>query len=163
MKLIFGSGTSVVLLNGVLGKVFHCLRGVKQGDPLSPRLFVLAADSLQSILNSLKQSGLLCLPFPLPGDDDFPILQYADDTLIFMQADLEQLAILKDLLVTFATSSGLRVNFENSLMLPINVPNSMVHTLATAFGCSKDTLPFTYLGLPLSLTKHLCRFLASGI
>lgn len=77
MKLIFSSGTSFVLLNGTPGKVFHCRRGgggVRQGDPLSPLLFVLGADLLQSIINKAKDQGLLHLPIPLQYTNDFPIL-----------------------------------------------------------------------------------------
>jgi retron-type reverse transcriptase len=52
---ILSSGTSQVLLNGVLEKTIHCMRGVRQGDPLSPLFFVLAADLLQSFINEALQ------------------------------------------------------------------------------------------------------------
>lgn len=91
MQSIFSSGTSAVLLNGVLGKTFHCRRGVRQGDPLSPLLFVLAADFLQSMINHAKDMGLLRLPIPTNTTNDFPIIQYADDTLIVMEGDTHQL------------------------------------------------------------------------
>jgi hypothetical protein len=64
VSMILGSGSSEVLLNGVPGKRFHCRRGVRQGDPLSPLLFVLAADLLQSIVNKASECGILRLPLP---------------------------------------------------------------------------------------------------
>jgi hypothetical protein len=54
---------------------------VRQGDPLSPLLFVLVADLLQSIVNKERIEGLLQLPIHVGYTQDFPIIQYADDTL----------------------------------------------------------------------------------
>jgi hypothetical protein len=71
-----------------------------------------------------------------------------------MQGDVSQLVFLKNLLQHFGESTGLKVNFEKSFMVPINVPEDRFHLLATSFGCSKGSLPFTYLGLPLSITKQ---------
>lgn len=87
MQDIFSSGTSAVLLNGVLGKTFHCRRGVRQGDPLSPLLVVLAADFLQSMINKAKDMGLLQLPIPVNSSNDFSVVQYAYDTLIIIKGD----------------------------------------------------------------------------
>jgi hypothetical protein len=142
-----------VLLNGVPGKTFHCRRGVRQGDPLSPLLCVLAADFLQSLVNKAKDSGLLKLPIPLNNTQDFPIIQYVDDTLIILEGDPRQLHFLKSLLNQFSESTGLKVNFSKSLMFPINVSEGRFDLLSRTFGCAKGTLPFTYLGLPLGLTK----------
>jgi hypothetical protein len=84
---ILGSSTSSVLLNGVPGKVFfYCKRGVRQGDSLSPLLFVLAADILQSLINKANNMGLLRLPINVGYLEDFPIIQYADNTLLIMEA-----------------------------------------------------------------------------
>jgi hypothetical protein len=153
IKQILNSGTASVLLNGKPGKVIHCRRGVRQGDPLSPLLFVLVADLLQTILNKAKDINLLKLPIPLRCSNDFPIIQYADDTLIIMEACSRQLLTLKALLHSFGESTGLKVNYSKSVMVPINLQHSRIDHLARTFNCQKGTLPFTYLGLPLGLTK----------
>lgn len=97
--------------------------------------------------------GLLNLPIPMRTDSSFPIVQYADDTLIIMEGDPRQLFFLKTLLHNFTSSTGLKVNYSKSLMLPININEERLDLLARTFGCSEGSLPFTYLGLPLGTTK----------
>jgi hypothetical protein len=82
---ILESGTSLILLNGVPGKKFPCHHGVRQGDPITPLLFVTAAELLQAMVNKLCQNGDLVAPLQIPGTD-YPIVQYADDTLLIMPA-----------------------------------------------------------------------------
>jgi hypothetical protein len=153
IKEILGTATSSVLLNGTPGKVFHCKRGVRQGDPLSPLLFVLAADLLQSMVNRAKGQGLIRLPIPERAGSDFPIVQYADDTLLIMEACPQQLLVLKDILNSFACATGLKVNYNKSVILPINISDERLQFLANTFECQTGSMPFTYLGLPLGTTK----------
>ena len=101
ISMIFNSRTSSVLLNGIPRKQFKCRRGVRQGDPLSPLLFVLAADLLQSTVNDLLRRGQLTLPIPC-HDPDFPIVQYADDTILIMQAEAQKVFRLKEALQGFS-------------------------------------------------------------
>jgi retron-type reverse transcriptase len=114
ISLILGSGTSQVLLNGVSRRRFHCRRGVRQGDPLSPLLFVLAADLLQSIINKAKDCGILKLPILHSCGTDFPVIQYADDTILILEACPRQLFFLKVMLNSFADSTCLHVNYHKS-------------------------------------------------
>jgi hypothetical protein len=152
IRAILSSGSSAVLLNGVLGKYFKCMRGVRQGDPLSPLLFVIAAELLQVLVNKAASQGLLRAPIP-HDDDEFPIIQYADDTLLVLQADANQLFFLRALLNSYETASGLKVNFGKSQLIPINLSAQRLEHLANTFGCQTGSLPFTYLGLPMGTTK----------
>jgi hypothetical protein len=139
------SGTSSILLNGVPDKVFHCKRGVRQGDPLSPLLFVLATNLLQSVVNSALQAGSVRLQLQKRCGTNFPIVQYTNDTLLFLEACPEQLLALKSLLNAFADSTGMRVNFNNkSNIYPINVDQEKMEVLSQTFGCNIGTYPFTH-------------------
>jgi hypothetical protein len=84
VQAIFSTGFSLVLLNSIHGKKFPCRRGVQQGDPFSPVIFVPGTDLLQSMVNQLA-NGTLNPPLSIP-DTDFPIVQYADDMLLILQA-----------------------------------------------------------------------------
>ncbi|BAF16933.2 Os05g0247600 [Oryza sativa Japonica Group] len=142
---IFSSASSSVILNGVLGKSFYCKRGVRQGDPLSPLLFVLGADLLQSIVNKACSQGVLTMPIPTPGNE-FLIVQYADDTLIFLTASQKELFCLKAILNTFASSTGLKINYNLE----------KVDHLSKLFGCSIEQAFQEYLAMSAADTlEHL--------
>jgi hypothetical protein len=81
---------------------------------------VLVADLLQVLVNKSTRQSLLSTHSP-QLTEDYPIVQYADDTLLIMQADARQLFFLRSLLGTFAESTGLRVNYQKSFLIPINV------------------------------------------
>jgi hypothetical protein len=120
LSMLMSSGTSEIMLNGVPGKKFNCRRGVRQGDPLSPLLFVGVSELLQAMVNRLFHAGELVAPLNIPNTD-FPIVQYADDTLLILQACPTQLTALKEVLENFAQATGLRVNYSKSCLIPINI------------------------------------------
>jgi hypothetical protein len=111
-------------------------------------------------LNREYNLGNLLPPFPQRTDTPFPIIQYADDTILIMQADEDQLALLKRILHSITLSSGLVVNFHKSCLVPVNVSLEKACSLAQAFGCEVGSFPFTYLGLPLGLTKPQVKYYA---
>jgi hypothetical protein len=73
--------------------------------------------------------------------------------MVLSQECPRQLIALKALLNTFADSTRLKVNYVKSSMIPVNVSQGKLNHLASTFQCQVGALPFTYLGLPLSLHK----------
>jgi hypothetical protein len=149
MDTIFHSSMSAVLLNGIPGRWINCKRGLRQGDPLSPYLFLLVADILQKLI---QQDGMLQHPLI----DGLPplVLQYADDTLIILRADPGAADRLKGILDNFANATGLVINFTKSTLVPMSVDDDLLASATAALGCSVEGFPQTYLGLPLSCDKH---------
>jgi hypothetical protein len=121
VKNILNTASTSVLLNGVPGKSIQCQRGVRQGDHLSPLLFVNTADLPQAVISDAWTRGDIQLPVENDYGQNYPIIQYADDTLLIMPADQTQLLCLKDLLGTFSASTGLHVNYHKTTLGPINI------------------------------------------
>jgi hypothetical protein len=113
---------------------------------------VLAAELLQYVINEALQPGNFTMPIP-HGSDNFPVVQYADDTVLLISADRQQILFLKNLLEQFAASTGLKVNYHKSYMIPLNVSDDKMQDFASAFGCQISSMTFTYLELPMGTTK----------
>lgn len=123
---------------------------------MSPLLFVLAADLLQSIMNDMLARGILSLPLP-SNNHDYPVVQYAYDTLMVLPAVDSQLLALKEMLAIFTESTGLKVNFSKSCMIPIIIDADEATRLAALLGCHIGIMPFTYWDCLWELLGNLFR------
>jgi hypothetical protein len=99
-------------MNNTIGKYFKSDRGVRQGDPLSPFLFNLAADSLAKMISLAQKNKLITGLVPEYIENGVAILQYVDDTIISLHDDKEQVAHLKLLLYLYENMSGLKSTFQ---------------------------------------------------
>jgi hypothetical protein len=143
-----------VLVNGSPEGFFGSSRGLCQGDLLSPLLFLLVMEVLSQMLQKLEAEGLI-RGFCAGGNSHDGLcishLLYADDTILFCDADLEQLTNVRMALTCFEAATGLRVNMAKSEMVPVGeVPN--IGDLAEVLCCQIGTLPISYLGMPLGAT-----------
>lgn len=140
-----------VSVNGVSGGFFHSTRGVRQGDPLSPYLFVLAMESLSRLLQSRFDSGWISY-HPKTAELNISHLMFADDVMIFFDGSTNSLHGVSECLDDFSSWSGLVVNTEKTELFTSGL--SPTDSMAIArFGFPSGTLPVRYLGLPLSSRK----------
>ncbi|XP_020267043.1 uncharacterized protein LOC109842598 [Asparagus officinalis] len=154
---IISSSKSAVLVNGTPTSFFKCFKGLKQGDPLSPLLFLLVADVLSQMLRCSAASGDLS-NLNLRGNlNSIRTIQFADDTIIFSRANPSDMVTLKTILSIFASISGLCANHQKSNLFYLGKIPQKGNSMAEILGCTVGSLPFSYLGLPLkrgTLTKR---------
>jgi hypothetical protein len=88
----------------------------------------------------------------IPFRDNFNLshLQYADDTLIFMPANLHMVTTIKRILLRFAICSSLHINFHKSSLIGINVGEDTCASMTSSVFYRFDSLPSSYLGMPLT-------------
>ena len=138
-----------VLINGRPRSKFKGCKGLRQGDPLSPFLFTLVSDRSSRLVERATEVGFVkgCKV----GRDNVMIshLQFADDTLFFVELEESSFRNLLLLVGLFGAVSGLKINMTKSLLLGMGVDDVFVSSLAESVGCEVGAWPTTYLGLPL--------------
>lgn len=152
VKWIMGCVTTVtysILLNGRPTQPFVARRGLRQGDPLSPFLFVIAMEFLTRKLKTLR----LIPDFNYhPRCEKLQIVQlgFADDLLLFCRGDIRSVQLLYECFLRFSHCSGLVVNKHKSSIFCGGVPEDIQQAILNILGISKGALPVKYLGVPLS-------------
>lgn len=139
-----------VMVNGINYGFFQPLRGVKQGDPLSPLLFILASECFTRGLKQLIHQGKI-LPYKLGRN--CPIvsqLSFADDLLIFINGDVKSIRNFRNFLLDYQTASGQLINFEKcSFYCTKKATPATVSKFEQLLGIKRKSLPFIYLGAPI--------------
>ena len=132
------SGGSVAIkVNNDLGHYFQTKKGLRQGDPLSPILFNIVADMLTIMINRAKLDGQIEGVIPHLVDGGLSILQYADDTILFMEHDPEKALNMKLILSAFEQLSGLKINSHKSELFCFDAAQEHATEYADIFGCEQ--------------------------
>ncbi|VVA40654.1 PREDICTED: reverse mRNAase, partial [Prunus dulcis] len=139
-----------VIMNGELTESFKPQRGVRQGDPLSPYLFVLCMEKLSHIIAArvLKKEWKA-----VRAARSGPLIShlfFADDLILFGEASIQQAMVMKNSLEEFCELSGQQVNFEKSLLyISANTKPDLVDQIEQTCGVTRSTDMGNYLGVPL--------------
>jgi hypothetical protein len=150
---IVSKGSVGVKVNDNNGQYFLTKKGLRQGDSLSHMLFNLIGDMLSILINRAKEDGQIKGLVPHLVDGGLSILQYADDTILFMEHDLEQVANMKLLLCVFEQLSGLKINFHKSEMFCYREAKDIENQYTNLLRCGLGQYPFRYLGIPVHHKK----------
>ncbi|XP_061350094.1 uncharacterized protein LOC133295304 [Gastrolobium bilobum] len=150
IMLCVSSCTMNVLWNGACTKEFRPTRGLRQGDPLSPYLFVLCMERLAHLI-SQAVDHMRWKPVRIKrGAPQISHLFFADDLLLFAEASQEQVLIIQQALHIFCDSSGQKVNHSKTrVFFSQNVGHTQAKHLSGLLGFSLTADLGRYLGIPL--------------
>lgn len=124
-----------VMINGVSKGFFSSSKGIRQGDPLSPFLFTLVADGFNALMSRAVDLGLIKGFRSSHSGPTVSHLQFANDTICFVDASSDQVANLKLISNFFECISGLKVNIAKSSMSGLGVDEIALNSFADNFGC----------------------------
>lgn len=136
-----------LLLNGCPSPIFQAKRGLRQGDPLSPLLFVIGMEYLSRLLRSVEDSYGF---HPRCKRIKLSHLCFVDDLMLFCKGDVSSVRTLYNCILRFSQASGLQANSTKSAIYTAGVDTLVRDAIGDLTRFSFGTLPFRYLGVPLS-------------
>ncbi|KAK4384355.1 LINE-1 reverse transcriptase [Sesamum angolense] len=149
-----------ISLNGSIYGYFSGVRGLRQGDPMSPYLFVLVMEIWHSLLRYRVQDNVSFQYHWKCKEQRLLNLCFADDVLLFCKADIPSIQLIKNTLCEFAELSGLKVNPHKSQIILSRAVQQDKQQMIDSLGFQEGFLPIKYLGVPLissGLTIANCR------
>ncbi|GJS12101.1 RNA-directed DNA polymerase, eukaryota, reverse transcriptase zinc-binding domain protein, partial [Tanacetum coccineum] len=149
------SASASILINGSPTCEFNILRGLRQGDPLSPFLFIIAMEGLHVAMEDAMAAGLYngCKINTV----NLSHLFFADDALFIGAWSRSNIVSLTSILDCFHLVSGLKINYHKSNLFGVGVPFDEVISMALITGCNALSPPFNYLGLPIDCNMALVK------
>lgn len=119
IKMIISTAKQSVLVNGSPTREFLMERGLPQGDPISPSLFIIVTQVLHVLIEKAKEIGLI-KGIRIGSILNFTHLQFADDTVLFLEDAWSSIKGIKIVLTIFEILSGLKVNYQKSFLYTHN-------------------------------------------
>lgn len=131
--------------------------GIRQGDPLSPFLFILAMEIFSLMINKEVSNGSW-KPFKIK-DCSFSHLLFADDVLLFCRTDKKSLLCVKSVLDSFLGCSGLKINpNKSSLWFSSNSSSTNINLAESILLLPRHSSLGSYLGFPLGISHRKSDF-----
>ena len=144
-----------ILINGQVTDSFKPSRGLRQGDPLSPYLFLFCAEGFSAMLHRCVQAGTIHGQKISRFSPPISHLFFADDSLIFCKANTDESWQLKQVLVAYELASGQKVNFEKSaIYFSPNVSNWIRAEINSILNITSVTCHDRYLGIPTIIGRR---------
>nr|GFB08824.1 RNA-directed DNA polymerase, eukaryota [Tanacetum cinerariifolium] len=139
------SSRGSILINGSPTEEFKFFKGLKQGDPLSPFLFILIMESLHLSFQWVVDAGMF-KGIKLNSSTSISHMFYADDAVFVGQWCDDNINTLIHVLKCFYRVFGLRINMSKNKIMGVLVAENKVKSDVTKLGCLLLNTPFTYLG-----------------
>ena len=126
---ILSTSTTKVMVNGEPGDTIYNCKGLRQGDPISPMLFILTMEPMQRMMQLAVTRGVM-EPLARVGMEK-RLSIFADDVVLFVKPNKVDLAACKCILELSGEASGLRINMQKSAVIPMRCSEEKI-TMACA-------------------------------